>query len=179
MRKIILATPYGVFTVLTLALIAYLSLADDPFSSSHLLAFKGADKVVHCLLYFFATIVVILDFAKWRLPHHVKKEKMLAFASFMIVYGALMEVGQLAMQGGRSFDLWDILANAVGVTLAMVVLIYWLMHEFRKAFYYSLHHHHHHHHHSSHTHHDSELKFEQNQELKERIERMAQNEQDL
>ena len=55
-----------------------------------------------------------------------------------IVLGAVMETGQLVMRLGRSFELWDMLADALGAIGAFVFIKYWYMHKFRKTFYYSL-----------------------------------------
>ena len=138
MKKFILAIPFGIPSLIMLAVVAYLSLAPDPVPVDDFELFPGADKLAHVLLYFWAACVFILDYAKWRLPHHVKLENLLAFTAFTIVLGAVMETGQLVMRLGRSFELWDMLADALGAIGAFVFIKYWYMHKFRKTFYYSL-----------------------------------------
>ncbi len=176
MKKFILAIPVGIPSLIMLAAVAYLSLAPNPLPMDDRLLFPGSDKLAHVLLYFVTVCVLILDFAKWRLPHHVKLEKMLAITSFAIVFGAVMETGQLAMRVGRSFELVDILCDAVGAIAGFLFIKYWFMHKFRKIFYYSMRKHKYH---GSQEKHVSEKKVrarvaERQEELKARIEQMAQ-----
>ena len=178
MKKFILAIPVGIPSLIMLALVAYLSLAPNPLHVGDTLLFPGSDKLAHVLLYFVTVCVLILDYAKWRLPHHVKLEKLLAITAFTIVFGAVMETGQLAMRLGRSFELLDILCDAVGAIAGFLFVKYWYMHKFRKTFYYSLH---------KHRHHGSREKYmnekkvrarvaERQEELKARIEELANEE---
>ena len=55
-----------------------------------------------------------------------------------------MEILQLIMRMGRSYDLLDVAANCIGAALAFVLVRYWLMHRFRRLMLGRRRHHHRH-----------------------------------
>ena len=145
MRKLIKAIPAGIPTVLVVALIAYLSLAPNPFDINKLPLFPGADKLEHIVMYFGATTIFLLDYAKKRLPHHTKTNLELAITAGAMVFGFVMEIMQLIMRMGRSYDMLDVVSNCLGAAIAYVVMRYWLMHRFRRLMLPHRHGHRHHH----------------------------------
>ncbi|MBQ2235490.1 MAG: hypothetical protein II428_02080, partial [Muribaculaceae bacterium] len=62
MKKFLLSIPVGLPSALMQALILYLSLATEPVPEEIPL-FVGADKLAHVVMYFFATLVFIMDYA--------------------------------------------------------------------------------------------------------------------
>jgi VanZ family protein len=82
--------------------------------------FEGADKLVHFCMY--------LGFT-WLVCWSLRSESKSVINYFVIIltvgWGILMEVLQLLMQFGRSFEWMDVLANSVGAITG--VLIYNLM----------------------------------------------------
>ena len=84
-KKIIQAIPIGVCSGVIILLIAYFSLVPHPVGSG-MLTFKHADKVAHGLMYFVATCVFVLDYARYKNPHHtrISFELMLMCASMVL-----------------------------------------------------------------------------------------------
>lgn len=171
-KKFILAIPFGIPSILMILIVAYLSLWPNPIPILKV-EFVWWDKLAHVLLYFVATCVFILDYAKSKLPHHINTEKMLAFTAASIVLGAVMEVGQLVSKLGRMFDVLDIVANTIGAILAFLFIKFWYMHKFRKTFYYSLHKSRHHYHRYINEKAAKAKVAEQQEELKQRIQKLA------
>ena len=148
MRKFLKTIPTGMPSLLALVLLAYLSLAPNPFDVNEVHLFAGADKLVHVLMYGGTTLAFLFDYAKHRLPHHTKINIELALTATAMVIGIVMEILQLVMRLGRSFDFNDMVANCVGAALAMVAAHFWLIPVFRHSM-LRYHHHRHHHHRTS------------------------------
>lgn len=144
MKKFLKAIPTGIPSLLALALLSYLSLAPDPFDVNEIPMFAGADKLVHIIMYCGTTLAFLFDYTKHRLPHHTKLNIELALTATAMVIGIVMEILQLVMRMGRSFDFHDMAANCIGAALAMAAAHYWLIPAFRHRM---LRHHHHHRHH--------------------------------
>lgn len=125
--------PCGLSTVVVVGLIAYLSLDADPIGTSRVHLFRGADKVVHVIMYFVLSVVAVLDCAKPRLPHHLSLSVELAAVASAALFGVLMEICQGLMNQGRGMDYHDMIANAAGALLALGLLRWRLMHLFRRA----------------------------------------------
>ena len=127
-KTLIRVTPIGLPSAIAFALLLYMSLSSDPVGAS-MLSFPGADKVAHFLMYLLCTLVYISDALRFRMPHHVKFGKMAAIATASAVLGLLLEVLQL--QVNRDFDLIDEVANAAGAFTALLLVKFWLQHQFR------------------------------------------------
>lgn len=113
-RNFISKFPTGLLTGLTLIAILWLTLVPHPLGKAHFSLFKGADKVVHVVMFGFLTLVMLLDTmkeCKWAMLSLVKIG-LVAFACGAL--GVLIEWGQKKMGLGRSFEVLDILANAAG-----------------------------------------------------------------
>lgn len=151
MKQFLRWIPSWVTTVLVFSIITYLSLAAKPLGEMSISLFKGADKVVHLLMYMCLAIVMLLDYSKFRYPHHAKLNVCFALMSFASLYGLIMELAQLVLRNGRGYDIYDWIADTIGVIIGFIVARGWLMRAFR---HYALHHSHHHHHH--HHHHEEE-----------------------
>lgn len=126
------------------AIILYLSLVKDPVPQPEILLFNGADKVAHVLMYLGATLVFILDYAKYRLPHHSRLNKELAITAGASMLGLLMEIAQLLMSNGRSYEISDWYADTAGAVAAFIIYRPWLMHKMRRYFLRMPRHHRHH-----------------------------------
>jgi VanZ family protein len=81
--------------------------------------FKGADKVVHGIIYSILSFLLFLLFIEIR-PK--SKQTNVVYVFFLAsAYGLLMEVLQLAIRSvSRSFEAADILANVIGVISGIV-----------------------------------------------------------
>lgn len=154
MRKIINYIPVGVFSIVATAFVAYVLLSPPSGFSQGLLRwfhFKNSDKVIHFLLFFFLNFAYLYDYTKLRNPHHTRINKELALTALAAALGLLSESAQLAMGLGRTFDNYDIIADALGAVAAFGVMRWFGSHLLRKHVFYSSHYRRHHRHrHSSH-----------------------------
>ena len=144
--------PSWVTSIIVMLSIAYVSLDPNPMDINSIKLFKGADKVVHFIMYFTLCSAFIFDYAKSRMPHHTKFSSEAAFTTFAFLYGLIMEILQAKLSEFRVFDVLDITANTMGALAALIIIKLWLMHIFRKAMvplYVSRRHHRHHSHTSS------------------------------
>lgn len=154
MKKFIMAIPVGVISLLATAIIAYLSLASNPLDMGGIQLFAGADKVVHVLMYFFLAAVYLMDYTKFRLPHHGNTNIELVLTATAVCVGLGMEILQLMMpEQQRSFDILDWGADVLGAVIAFFVMKFKLLHYERKWLYHTsvkrFHHRHHHHYHEN------------------------------
>lgn len=74
--------------------------------------FPHIDKVVHFLMFFFMAILLYLSF---------RLNKILYFA-IPTLTGILIEILQHTTNTGRTFDIWDIVANTIGALLAFLFI---------------------------------------------------------
>lgn len=102
-----------------LAVIAFLSLL-PPDDFPELPLFPGADKIIHTCLYLGLAWLVC-----WSMHAEHKRIWYFLIVLFAIGWGLIMEIFQLMMHMGRSFDFFDIIGNSVGAFIG--VLIYSLM----------------------------------------------------
>lgn len=77
--------------------------------------FPEADKVIHFLMYF-----LFSGIGCWTLRAELKKRNYYLNAFIAVGWGILMEILQLTMHAGRSFSVFDILANIAGVTCGIL-----------------------------------------------------------
>src|SRR5690625_2248261 len=105
------------FGYATLLLLATLMPADLVSSYAETwiskLKFKNEDKVIHFTLFFIFTFLFILsDF--------IRNKKIVLIISILL--GISIEILQYIMDLGRSFELLDIVANALGALTAYYIL---------------------------------------------------------
>lgn len=147
MYKLIKSIPVGILSTLALLVVAYFSLDADPLGDNDFLLFDGSDKVAHFLLYFCTACAFILDYAKFKIPHHTKLNLELMFTCCAMILGLLMEVGQLILSNGRTYDTMDLVANCLGAAAGFGYMHVWGLHSFRRVAVHSRRHHRHHHRH--------------------------------
>lgn len=106
-------------TTMVLAAILYLSLAPNPVpDTGGLFDFPGSDKVVHGIMYMGLTLVFCFDYYRYS-PAKNNSRTMLAAFIIAVVLGGLIEILQQAMHMGRTGDIYDFLADAVGAAIGM------------------------------------------------------------
>ena len=81
------------------------------------LGFSFDDKIYHFFAYFVFTILVYNYFKVIQI-----KRVILLSALAVICYGIILEVLQTVLTSYRTFDVYDALANALGVSCASIVL---------------------------------------------------------
>lgn len=108
-------------SLLTLAAVLWLTLAPDPVPDTGVYLFPHADKVVHAIMFGGLTGAILFDWR--RMPEHrsqrmpVRTVVMIAF--IVTVIATLDELSQTAMALGRYTDMMDLLADWVGIIVAV------------------------------------------------------------
>lgn len=77
--------------------------------------FAGLDKVIHLSIFAFLGFCLMVSFPKLKFPY---------FMLIIFGYGLLTEVLQKEMGLGRSFELYDILADLIGASLGWLFYKY-------------------------------------------------------
>lgn len=113
--------PAWTISALWLGLILWLTLAPSPVGDVDVPLFPGIDKVVHGVLFGVLTLAICYDTAKWR--GGIKRLR--AFTPWVAaaisgLTGIVIEILQLAMSLGRSFEDADIAADFGGAFLAAI-----------------------------------------------------------
>lgn len=147
MKRLIKAIPVGLMSVLMILLVAYLSLDPNPLGEQQLQLFAGADKVAHFVLYLVTASVFIIDYAKFKLPHHTKLNLELLFMCCAMLLGLLMEIGQLILTNGRDYDVNDLVANCLGAATGFAWMHWYGLQKSRRWLLRSGYYRHHHHRH--------------------------------
>ncbi len=121
MKKIILRIPKFILTVISVLVILYLTLFPDPVPEFRVPLFKGADKVIHAIMFAFFAGALVVDF--YRVNYFGKNVcKLYVFClTVSLVFGGLVEILQANMGLGRSGDLYDLLADVFGAGIGMLV----------------------------------------------------------
>ena len=88
------------------------------------LAFPGADKLIHVVLF------GVLSGSYWMAYRAISGQKPdikapLLLAAAATDIGILIEILQWAMPLGRSFEVWDIVVNAIAATTVTLGLFRW------------------------------------------------------
>ena len=77
------------------------------------------DKILHLTAYFIFTALVFVYCEKLQLKH-----KILISALSVILYGIIIEVLQQVMTSYRTLDVYDVLANTLGVVFATIIIMF-------------------------------------------------------
>lgn len=80
--------------------------------------FDGADKVVHFLMYFILSLLFC-----WTTKTELNYSWLFLIVPVTIGWGIFMEFMQLSMHQGRSFSVYDILANSLGVVSGTLIYL--------------------------------------------------------
>lgn len=86
------------------------------------MSFFQFDKVVHLILYFSMCTLMYLSLVRELRPTWRATSSLLISAIFAIVFGFFMEILQSNLNTGRYFDIFDVLANTIGVAIAVLVI---------------------------------------------------------
>ena len=80
--------------------------------------FEGADKVIHFLMYFGFSLLFC-----WSVKTELNYYRLFLIIPGTIGWGIFMEIMQYNMHIGRSFDVYDILANSMGVVAGVIIYV--------------------------------------------------------
>lgn len=112
--------PKFVSSIAVVLVVLYLTLFPDPFSGTKVPMFPGADKVVHFVMFFSVAACFYLDFGRTNM--FSGKLKLGLFCFFIaLVLGGFIEIMQFAMNLGRSGDVVDWAADAVGALIGIAL----------------------------------------------------------
>jgi VanZ family protein len=108
----------NIFSIIVALIIMYLSLASaNTFDKVPEFDIPYIDKIVHFLMYFGLTSVMILE-------HHetVKKfSSLLLLGLFPFFYGILMEILQSNLTSDRTGDIFDAVSNTSGIIVSILI----------------------------------------------------------
>lgn len=144
-KKILKFIPVWTLSVIATAVICYLLLARNPFGSE-LMEFRFGDKIAHVVAFMILAMVYIFDYIRYRVPHHTRFDVEIAFAVCAAMVGGMLEIAQLVMRNGRSYDPYDWLADIIGAALGYLIMKLFLITPIRHWLKRRRHHHHHHNH---------------------------------
>lgn len=104
---------YIILTLLWVVSITILSLVS--FDKNTIITVQNTDKIVHFTFYFILTLLL------FRCVKKTMKFKYLIIISLSIFYGIIIEVLQMSFTTTRKGDLYDVLANSIGVFCAAML----------------------------------------------------------
>jgi len=113
--------PPWIPSILTVALILWLTLAPKPLGDNSPDLFPGADKVVHALMFAFLTGVLIVDYVRRRHWRSAPPGIIWGSAAASAALGVAIEYAQEWMAIGRGFETADMAADAAGALLCALV----------------------------------------------------------
>lgn len=110
---------------MTVVLVLWLTLAPDPTPDVQLPSFLGpyGDKIVHAIMMGGITGALIFDYKRRRpgAPRRLTLSFVVWLAVAMLAFSFVDEWAQGAMGLGRSTDIMDFVADAVGIAVALLV----------------------------------------------------------
>ena len=92
------------------------------FGSLPSLSVSGADKYVHITFHF--GFVLLWGFYFWQKQNEILISKIIRLVIISIFYGILIEFLQETCTTTRHADLFDVLANLTGATIALLVFVF-------------------------------------------------------
>jgi len=106
------ALPILVIYVLLITIASLANVGDLPSMGS-----SFDDKILHFLAYFVFGLIVYNYFEELNLKH-----VLLVSAISVIFYGIIIEILQQVMTSYRTLDMYDALANTLGVVFATIII---------------------------------------------------------
>lgn len=107
-------------TVLTAIIILVLSIGDPGDTGRAVFrVVPYADKVFHIIMYFALTVTLLLEFR-----HQVKRKlTLILIICGAFGYGVLMELFQKYLTSNRSLEVYDMIANLIGILIAAMLFL--------------------------------------------------------
>ena len=120
-RRIIEKLPSWLLTAVTVAAILWLTLVPRPLGDMKPELFPGADKVVHAIMFGGLALMILTDCSRSRGGHRLSVLSVIMAASISTLFGIVIELLQREMDLGRSYDFYDMLADAAGAVAAALL----------------------------------------------------------
>ncbi|MDE7114969.1 MAG: VanZ family protein, partial [Muribaculaceae bacterium] len=105
----------------TVAVILWLTLVPRPLGDMKPELFPGADKVVHAIMFGGLALMILTDCSRSRGWHRLSLLSVITAAAVSTLFGIVIELLQREMDLGRSYDFYDILADAAGAVTAALL----------------------------------------------------------
>lgn len=115
--------PFGIPTIVVVGLILYATLDPNPLPNTRIILFKGADKVIHGLMFGALAFALSFDFCKKCFGKYKAVNVAIAMALISSLCGIMIELAQEAMGLGRSAELYDAIADTVGAFIGAFIWI--------------------------------------------------------
>ena len=123
MKEYLSRFPAWTLTIITLAVIGWLTLAPKPLGDQPPQLFPGADKIVHGLMFGFLATMMLID---WQRKHQWQKVSLkqgMWCAIISSLSGITIEFMQSGMGLGRSLEIEDMIADSVGAFLMAILWV--------------------------------------------------------
>ncbi|MDC0338723.1 VanZ family protein [Flavobacteriales bacterium] len=95
----------------------------DKLSSSSFLSFKGADKLVHFTLYLVLLILIGKGLVSYFQSSYSRNRIIALSFLYCLFLGIGVEFIQSVFVAGRLGDFFDVLANAIGSSIGVLILL--------------------------------------------------------
>lgn len=118
-RRLLGWFPAWLFSLITACVILWLTLAPKPLGDNPPELFPGADKIAHGLMFGFLSLMISLDYERKHRWKPISIWLLLLIGTLCLSFGALIEVLQLSMGLGRSFEWEDIIADLTGIVICL------------------------------------------------------------
>jgi VanZ family protein len=110
----------NIFSILTAAIIFYLSMANSHTFDKVPIIIPNFDKIVHFGMYFGLTSVLIFENRKT-----VKSDGNLFFLSLIpFFYGIILEIMQSVFTSTRTGSIFDVLADSAGIVVSILLWLW-------------------------------------------------------
>lgn len=115
MKKFLSRLPFFSLSILTTAIILYLTLVPHPIPEDDIPLIPGLDKIVHGIMFGALTLALCIDYSrKWHDFNAVPLKMLICFSGCSAAFGGLVEIAQGAMGLGRGADVADWGADIAG-----------------------------------------------------------------
>ena len=123
LKSILQSLPAWMLSGVCLLVVLYLTLTPKPLGENDFILFTNADKVVHGIMFGGLLVAICVD--KWRQnTFNLPSIKFVMRAAFgVILLGGVIELLQMVMNIGRSADVWDFIADSIGVILMVIIYL--------------------------------------------------------
>lgn len=109
--------PVWLPTILVVLAILWLTLAPHPVGDMQVMWFEGEDKIFHGIMFFALCFMVLLDLMRQRKGALPTLPAISAIVFASAAFGVGIEFLQERMDAGRTFELYDMVADFVGAVL--------------------------------------------------------------
>ncbi|MDE7181304.1 MAG: VanZ family protein [Muribaculaceae bacterium] len=111
-------------SIVVLIVILWLTLAPHPIGDTQIELFPGADKLVHAIMMGGLASALLFDWRRngGRMPYRAFTARTVCMVIVAVtLFSVADEIAQQSMQLGRSGDVFDVIADFVGILLGVLL----------------------------------------------------------